>query len=410
MGTVSKGAIDMTKRALVTGASIAGLSTAFWLARSGWRVEVVEQFDEFRGGGQNVDIRGAAHEVVARMGLTQQVRRHNTTEEGTAYIGGRGQVLGGIPAAREQDGPTAELEILRGELARLVLDALPESAVVRFGDRIESVEDRADDVHVGFRSGADGDYDVVVIAEGVRSRTRDLVFGDAVDKRPLGLNLAYGTIARTADDDRWWRWYTAPGRRGITLRPDDVGTTRATLAYVDRVESLADLPVEQAKERLADVFADAGWQARRVVEGFMTAEDVYMDALTQIRMPAWCSGRVVVTGDAAWCVTPLGGGGTSIALVGAYVLAAFLSEVDGTDPSGAFQRYETWMRPVVDAVQRLPRGTPDLFYPETRAGVAVLRGVQRALTSRPLRRLGARFAHVARTDQRLPDIRVHASA
>lgn len=398
----------MNRHALVSGASIAGLTTAYWLARSGWEVEVLERFDQFRSGGQNVDVRGVAHEVIDRMGLTQQVREKNTTEEGTSFIGGRGQVLGGIPADQEQDGLTAELEILRGDLARTILDALPGGVDVRYGDRINTIEDRTAHAHVEFASGTTGEYDLVVIAEGVRSKTRDMIFGDVVDKRELGLNMAYGTIPRTADDDRWWRWYSAPGRRGITLRPDNVGTTRATLAYVDRAQSISELPVDQAKEVLARVFTGAGWQADRVTAGFAASEDVYMDSLTQIRMPHWSKGRSVVTGDSAWCVTPLGGGGTSIALTGGYVLAACLSQAREDDLGPALQQYEQWMRPFVAKVQDLPKGTPDLFYPDSRAGVQVLRTAQRALTAKPLRKIGARFAHVAQTDQQLPDIELHA--
>ncbi len=393
----------MTRTALVTGASIAGLTTAWWLGRTGWDVEVVERSDGFRDGGQNVDVRGVAHEVIERMGLTQRVRERNTTEEGTSYIGGRGQVLGGIPADAEQDGPTAELEILRGDLARVVLESLPETVRVRYGDRIESVEDGDDRAHVAFESGAEGGFDLVLLAEGVKSRTRDRVFGDAVAKHELGLNMAYGTIPRTAADDRWWRWYTATRRRGITLRPDDVGTTRATLAYVDREHDLAELPIGQAKATLARVFAGAGWEADRVVEGFTASQDVYVDYLTQIRMPTWHRGRIVVTGDAAWCVTPLGGGGTSIALTGGYVLAACLSQAGG-DLEGGLQRYERWMRPFVAKVQDLPRGVPDFFYPNGRFGVGVLRTMERVLSTRPLRRVAASRAHVAQTDQRLPEV------
>ena len=400
----------MTRTALVSGASIAGLTTAYWLSRTGWDVEVVERFDQFRAGGQNVDVRGAAHAVIAKMGITAQVRANNTTEEGTSYVGERGQVLGGIPAGLERDGPTAELEILRGDLAKIILDALPTTVTVRYGDRISHLENHDTTVSAEFASGTHTDYDLVVIAEGVRSRTRDLVFGDQVDKRELGLQIAYGTIPRTADDDRWWRWFTAPGRRGITLRPDNVGTTRATLAYIDRSQSISELSVEEAKQKLAQVFADAGWEASRVIAGFAQSSDVYMDSLTQIRMRHWSQGRVVVVGDAAWCVTPLGGGGTAIALTGGYVLAAYLSQADAGDYGDALRRFEQWMRPLVSGVQDLPKGMPDLFYPNSRVGVAILRGVQRALTAKPFRKIGASFAHVAQTDQQLPEIQIPSAA
>ena len=213
-------------RALVSGASIAGLSTAFWLGRAGWDVEVVERFAAFRDGGQNIDVRGAAREVLDRMGLTEAVRRQSTTEEGTSVLDGKGRVRARFPV-EDPDGPTAELEILRGDLARIILDQLPDRVSLRYGDQIETVRDR----EVALRSGAVARYDLLIIAEGVRSRTRDLVFGSAVSRRELGLTMAYGTIPRTADDDRWWRWYSAKGGRQITLRPDNKGTTRATLAF-----------------------------------------------------------------------------------------------------------------------------------------------------------------------------------
>lgn len=344
------------------------------------------------------------------MGITDQIRANNTTEEGTSYIGGRGQVLGGISADQEQDGPTAEFEILRGDLAKIILAALPLSVTIRYGDRIGHLENRGASVHTEFASGTHRKYELVVIAEGVRSKTRDLVFGDQVNKRELGLQMAYGTIPRTAADDRRWRWYTASGRRGITLRPDNVGTTRATLAYIDRTHSISELSVDDAKQKLAHVFADAGWEASRVIAGFAQSLDVYVDSLTQIRMPRWSNGRIVVTGDSAWCVTPLGGGGTAIALTGGYVLAAYLPQADAGDFGEALQKYEQWMRQLVSGVQDLPRGTPDLFYPNSRVGVRILRGVQFALTAKPFRKIGASFAHVARTDQQLPDIRIRAAA
>lgn len=409
-----------TPHALVSGASVAGLCTAFWLDRIGWRVSVVERADSFRDGGQNVDVRGVAREVLALMGLERQVRALTTTEQGTSVVDDRGRVIAAFPV-QEEDGPTAELEILRGDLARTVLDALPPRVEVRYGDHLEHA---GPDGAVTFASGATGAYDLVVVAEGVRSRTRDRVFGDLVRRQPLGLNMAYGTIDRTDDDDRWWRWYVMDGGRQVTLRPDAVGTTRATLAFTSDRDDLAALGQQPALAELARVFAGGGWQTRRVVDGFAASDDVYVDYLTQVVVPTWARGRVCLTGDAAWCVTPLGGGGTSLAMTGAYVLAACLSEThDADDPepgdapdamitrsdaglvATALAAYERWMRPLVEEAQKLPPGTPGLFYPRTRAGVTVWRSVAALAGTRPMRKVTGRLGHVARTDRPLPPLR-----
>ena len=140
--------------------------------------------------------------------------------------------------------------------------------------------------------------------------------------------------------------------------------------------------------------------------GFATSTDVYLDHLTWITMPAWSHGRVAVLRDAAWCVTPLGGGGTSLAMVGGYVSAALLSQ----DPGTALHRYEQWMRPLIESAQKLPSGTPRLFYPQSASGVPALRLAARVGSSRPLRRLTSRIGHVARTGQALPEIRIGRSA
>ncbi len=137
--------------------------------------------------------------------------------------------------------------------------------------------------------------------------------------------MAFGTIPRAPSDDTRWRWYNTVGGRQTHLRPDNHGTTRAILSYA-RSEDLTRLDQADALRQLRNTFAGAGWEALRVLEGFDTSDDVYIDYLTQIRMPSWHRGRVVLAGDAGWCVTPIGGGGASLALTSGYVLAANLAQ------------------------------------------------------------------------------------
>ncbi len=396
------------RKALISGASIAGLSTAFWLSKAGWEVSIIERASAFRDGGQNVDVRGIAREVLQKMGLEDQVRQQTTTEEGTAFINEKGQVVGAFPV-EDSDGMTAELEILRGDLARIVLEALPPTIDIRYGDWIEQVSNGTDHVDIQLHSGQTETYDLLIIAEGIRSRTRDQVFGDRVARNELGLNIAYGTIEREAGDDRWWRWYTATGGRQISLRPDNQGTIRAMLAFKDNKHNLASLPTEQALAELKVIFTGAGWQDKRVIEGFATSKDVYFDYLTQIKMSTYSEGRVCVTGDAAWCVTPIGGGGSSLALIGGYVLAAFLSQAESNvvdSIESSLTQYEHWMRPMVDKAQSLPPGTPDLFYPQTKVGVGTMQTFIRIASFGPFRKLASRIGHVARTKQELPEIQM----
>lgn len=388
-----------TAHAVVTGASIAGLSTAFWLRRTGWDVTVIERAGDFRDGGQNVDVRGVAREVVDRMGLLDAIRAQNTTETGTVLVDESGAVRAELPSDGP-DGATAELEILRGDLARVMLDALPAGVEIVYGDTVRRVSERADAVEVVTTGGRTLRADLLVIAEGVRSSTRELLFGDAAERRPLDISMVFGTIPRTATDDDRWRWLTTTGGRQVHLRPDPHGTTRAILAEAGQ-RDLAGLDRAEVLAHLRVRFADAGWEAPRVLEGFATADDLYVDTLEQIRMERWYRGRVCVVGDAAWCVTPLGGGGASLALTAGYVLAAELAAADG-DPARALPAFQEWMRPLVDQVQSLPPGLDHFAFPRSAAGLALRRLADAVLLSAPLRPLAARLTRVADTDQVLP--------
>ncbi|OLR92820.1 FAD-dependent monooxygenase [Actinokineospora bangkokensis] len=387
------------RRAVVSGASIAGLSAAFWLRRTGWEVTVLERAGAFRDGGQNVDVRGVAHEVLDRMGLTAAVKAQNTTETATVFVDASGRVRAELPTDGP-DGATAELEVLRGDFARTILDHLPEGVEVGYGDPIAEVVDGQDEVEVTTRSGRVLRADLLVIAEGVRSATRDRLFGDLVGRRVLGIAMAFGTIPRTSTDDSRWRWYNAVGGRQVHLRPDNHGTTRAMLAQA-RSEDVSGLDRAAALAHFRARFADAGWEARRVLDGFDRSDDVYVDHLTQITMSTWHRGRVCLAGDAAWCVTPMGGGGSSLALVGGYVLAASLSTGSVEDGLAA---YEEWMRPLVDDVQKVPDWVIPFAYPRTRVGLALREVVDKVMTSRLFAPIIAKVSQVARTERPLPPI------
>ncbi|MBF4608997.1 FAD-dependent monooxygenase [Curtobacterium sp. VKM Ac-1393] len=393
-----------SQHAVISGASIAGLSAAWWLRHVGWRVTVIERAPAFRDGGQNVDVRGVAREVLDRMGLVDAIRARNTTETGTVIVDRDGDVRSELPSDGP-DGATAELEVLRGDFARVILDDLPADVTIVYGETIQDVDDQAGSrrATVTTDTGRVLDADLVVIAEGVRSRTRDRLFpadGEVVE-RDLGVTMVFGTIPRTPSDDDRWRWYNAVGGRQVHLRPDPYGTTRAILAYAGG-DGLVGRSRADALATLRTRYADAGWQTDRVLDGFDGSDDVYLDELTQIRMPRWHRGRVCVIGDAAWCVTPMGGGGASLALTSGYVLAA--SVTGGEDLDHALDTFDTWMRPLVDKIQGIPKGIVHFAYPQTRLGLAARGLADKVLLSALFRPLAARLTRVADSERPLPPL------
>ncbi|WP_345480069.1 FAD-dependent monooxygenase [Amnibacterium soli] len=395
---------------LITGASIAGPSLAFWLHRAGIRATIVERAPAFRSGGQNIDVRGVAREVLRRAGLEDAVAAATTGERGTRFVSADDSSLAEFPVTgSETDGPTAGMEVLRGDLARILLDAVQADVEIVHGDRVAAMHEDADGVAVEFEHGAPRRFDLVVAADGLRSSTRALAFDD-VRIRSLGLEMSYLTVPRTAADDDWWRWYPAAGGGSANLRPDRHGTMRALLTETtdDRGEHPAaerrGASTRSAAEQRAHLrrrFAGAGWESERILAALDDAGDLYFESIGQVKAPRWSSGRIALTGDAAWCASPVSGMGTSLGLVGAYVLAGELASSD--DHRAAFAAYERRMRPYVERGQDLPPGTPQLANPRSRPGLALLRTVLRAAGTPPVRAaIGRLFAPPA-DEFALPD-------
>lgn len=391
-------------RILIAGASIAGPALAFWLHRYGFEPTVVERAPELRRGGQNVDVRGAGREVSRRMGLEDSIRAATTGEVGTRFLGPGGQTVAEFPAGTsDSGGATAELEILRGDLAEILVACTRPNTDYRFRDSITGIRDDGDGVTVSFEHSPDERFDLVVAADGIGSGTRQLAFGDEAEIRPLGLEITYATIPRTAADDDWWRWYNAPGGRSVTLRPDSQGTIRATLNRItDKGRREAgSRTLEQQRARLRAQFGDAGWETGRILAALDDADDLYFESVGQVLAPRWSNGRVALLGDAAYCASPVSGMGTSLAITGAYVLAGELAA--HRHHLDAFAGYERIMRPYVNQAQRLPPGTPRAANPKSRLGIAVF-GLALRLAATPFAgRVGSRLFTPPADKIELPD-------
>ena len=304
------------------------------------------------------------------------------------------------------DGPTAELEILRGDLAGLLYEKVRPRVDYRFGDMIAAIEDGNTAIHVRFESGREEDYALVLVAEGVGSSTRELVFPGENEPRWMDMTLGFFTIPRAENDSTDSRWYNAPGGRSVFLRPDRHGTTRAVLTLKHEARETRDLSDDEAKSWLKVTFADAGWETPRVLDGLDKADDVYFVVLRQVRMDRWSKGRVALTGDAAWCATPVSGVGTTLAVVGAYVLAGELTKTD--DHASAFQAYERIMRPFVEAGQGKGK-EPAWTHPQTRFGITLQRATLNLLSKPVLRDAFMALGMRDPDDIELPDYRFHGA-
>lgn len=377
-----------SKKVLISGASIAGPTLAFWLAKSGFKVTVVERSESLRLGGQNIDISGPAQKVIQKMGIEANIRDANTGEVGLQFVGRDNQPKASFPKDKALTW-TQELEIIRGDLVQILYKCTKKDVTYQFGDWIKTLEQHPSQVNVTFASGKTETFELVIAAEGTHSSTRELVFGKEPIFEYVGLYMAYLTIPREKSDSNWWRWYNAVNSRVLMLRPDNQGTMRASVAFLEAEKGYEKLSLDQQISLLKIKLAGAGWEADRISKALDSSEDVYLDKIGQIKAPKWSVGRVAMIGDAAYCPTPLTGKGTTLAIVGAYLLAGELARHEKHE--GAFAAYEKRMRPYVEKVQKLPPGIPWIVYPKTSFGVSVLNTLVGLFASQPVQKLVGLF-------------------
>ncbi|MYW03816.1 FAD-dependent oxidoreductase [Streptomyces sp. SID3343] len=358
---------------LISGASVAGPTLAYWLARRGFEPTVVEVAPALRGGGYAVDFRSSAHlAVLDRTGILDDLRALATGGTTWTFVDDAGNPLAALPP--EFTG--GDLEVARGDLARVLYERTRDTTEYVFGDSIATLTDTTASDHadacvqVEFESGTKRTFDLVIGADGLHSNTRELAFGPEKDYLThLGYHVAGWMVphhigvpeARIAHNVAGKLIGVLDSRRGPTA--DVFAFFAAGPLDHDRRD------VAGQKRIVADVFADVGWVAPTLIEALADAPELYFDAIARVDVPRWSAGRVALVGDAAYGAT-LGGMGTGSAVIGAYVLAGELAAAGGNHVV-AFDRYERAVRDFVTECQKGGEDTGAFLAPATADAVAV---------------------------------------
>ena len=361
--------MDRQLRALVSGASVAGPTVAFWLARAGYRVTVVEKALQIRGGGYPIDIRGAAIDVIGRMGLLESVRAAHIHTRSLTVTTPTGRRIASVPtpSAADADGH-GDVELPRGELGALLYEATRHDVEYRFDDSIRNLTQSPTGVTVEFSRGRSEEYDLVVGADGLHSNTRRLVFGpEEPFHRYLGHCFAGFSVPNRFGLDHEVVLTNTPGTMTALYAAGPRPELHALLAFRRASPSRSELAdPEFGLRAVREAFAGAQGRTGWLVAEAATADDLFFDTLSQIVMPRWGRGRLALVGDAAAAPSFLSGEGTSLAIVGGYVLAAEIAAAAGDVPR-ASAAYETRMGDFVRRNQALAHTARRLMLPGSRA-------------------------------------------
>ncbi|MFF8467510.1 FAD-dependent monooxygenase [Streptomyces griseus] len=365
---------------LVSGAGIAGPALAYWLNRHGFAVTVVEKAGAVRDGGYPVDVRGTALDVVRRMGLLPRLRDAHVDLRRLTFLDEDGSHVASVDPHAVTGGVAGrDLEVRRGVLADALHEAVRDEVEFLFDDSIDTLDQHRGGVDVTFRGGGVRTFDLVVGADGLHSRTRALLFGpEERFHHYLGHCFAGFTLRNTFGLVRETAMWNAPGRAAVLYAVGDDSDVHGFLTFA-RAEPPFDAFRDPTAQRdlVAEVFAGAGWEVPGMLAALREADDLFFDVVSQIRMPRWSGGRVALVGDAAYAPSFLTGQGSSLALVGAYMLAGSLAAE--RDHTAGFAAYERDTRAFVTLNQdQVGEGDATLF-PTTARGLerrnALLRGL-----------------------------------
>lgn len=335
------------KKILISGAGIAGFTLAYWLKQRGFSPTIIEKHPFVRGGGYKVDVRGTALEVAKRMGIYQDLLEANVNLVKSKFVSSDQRVFefDGDILGHSSDG---EIEINRWDLAQILSEKVGEIEVI-YGDSITKIAGKV----VHFEQMEPREFDIVVGADGQYSNVRRLAFGeDSKFLKRYGIQFCVFPIPNIFELERCEIVYFDQGKLATAYA---VGNhSYACLAFKSEEEALS---VDHLKAVFENEFQGLGWEVPRLISLMKESNDCYFNSIAQVKMPCWSKGRVALIGDAAHSVQAMG---TSLAMVGAYILAREIDESNG-DYTLAFENYEKTMRNLVEASQALAETNQQAF-------------------------------------------------
>jgi 2-polyprenyl-6-methoxyphenol hydroxylase-like FAD-dependent oxidoreductase len=371
-------------RIAISGAGVAGPAFAYWMVRAGHHVTLVEKAPSFRTGGYVIDFWGIGYEIAEKMGVEKQICAAGYQVEELRAVDAAGRTAARLrvdPIRRVTKGKYTSVP--RGDLAAAIFRAVEDDVETLYSETITSITERPDSAAVTFQHAEPREFDMVIGADGLHSNVRRLVFGpETAYENYLGCQVAACVIdGYRPRDEQVYLTHNLPGRQVGRFTLD--GDRTMVLFIFSAATPSIPTDVESCKALLRSEFSDGKWECPQIRAALNGVDDIYVDVVSQIRMPRWSSGRVGLLGDAAACVSLLAGEGTGLALVEAYVLAGELARA-GDDVSAAYRAYESRLRDFVEEKQTGATKLISFFSARTKAGIWLRNAAMRAMNLPPV--------------------------
>lgn len=339
------------KKVLVSGASFAGLSTAYWMNKLGYNVTVIDIANELRKGGTPVDVRENTVDIVKRMGIFEQIKSNRLNLESWEFKNAD-DFTEGLMLLKNDDTqlPDNEFEIERDTLLNILFDAVKNDVDFIFNDSITALDETKNAINVTFKKGSQHTFGLVFGCDGVHSGVRKIWFGDEREHTHyLGGYFSVTIVNKSLIKQNTGQMYNVPGK-AIMLNEYN-NKTDIVFCFSSEKEIYYDYrDADQQRKIILEQFVGQRWRTEELLKEVMDSTTFYFDKLCQIRMPSWTKGRVALVGDAGYCASPAAGMGGSLAIDGAAALADAFQKYDGNFEL-AFQDYNKSFRPFIEEVQ-----------------------------------------------------------
>jgi 2-polyprenyl-6-methoxyphenol hydroxylase-like FAD-dependent oxidoreductase len=359
------------KKLLVSGTSIAGLCTAFWMHRFGYQVTLVDIARGLRRGGTAVDIKGNTVDIARRMGILEAIRANRLSlmrweVKNEDDVTERALIVRG-----ENDPPPEdEMEIERDALTGILYGAVKDVVELVWDDSITALtEVEGGAMQATFARGAPRSFDLVIGCDGLRSGVRKLWFGaDAEYLHFLGQYFSITIVDKLLIERDIAQMYNEPGK-AVMLNAYKNKTDIVFAFATDQEISYDHRDQAQQRRIIEERFAGCSWRTKALLEEVRGSQSFYFDKLCQVRMPYWTKGRVALVGDAAYCASPAAGMGGSLAIDGAAALADAMRDHPDDLPR-AFRDYDQRFRPFIEEIQaEAVRTGVESLVPRTREAI-----------------------------------------
>ena len=358
------------KNILISGAGIAGTTLAFWLKKFGFNPTIIEVAPKLREVGYAIDFMGAGYDVAEKMGITDELKKVDIDFSKLTFVDKNNKVKGSMNYQKIKNFLKGRaFTLLRSDLAKVIYNSIGNDIEVIFGDTINNIEQDDETVAVTFQNGTKRNFDLLVGADGLHSNVRNLVFGNETQfEEYYGYYTSSYTIDNLSIGNNAFSMYNVPYKQ-VAIYSNKENQTWTFFIFTSRQKlSYQHHDIEQQKQILKTEFENSGWKCPLLLSEIDSTKDFYFDSISQVKMENWYNGRITLAGDACYCPSLLSGKGSTLAMVGAYILAGELKQAGGNYRE-AFMQYEKVFKPFMEKKQKAARFFAKSFIPKSNFGI-----------------------------------------